>query len=95
MPFIFNAKSLVLFLVDEDAEEQEPVAAGGGLSHKVSLYKGDITVLEVDAIVNAGKALASCFWTDLFCVEDRRLSGALLPSAGRSAEVLMLRKPHS
>lgn len=28
---------------------------GGGLSDKVSLYKGDITVLEVDAIVNAGR----------------------------------------
>lgn len=26
------------------------------LSDKVSLYKGDITVLEVDAIVNAGKS---------------------------------------
>ncbi|KAF7219728.1 MACRO domain containing 2 [Nothobranchius furzeri] len=28
---------------------------GGGLSDKVSLYKGDITLLEVDAIVNAGR----------------------------------------
>ncbi|CAG09518.1 unnamed protein product, partial [Tetraodon nigroviridis] len=34
-------------------EEQELTGAGGGLSDKVSLYKGDITVLEVDAIVNA------------------------------------------
>ncbi len=33
------------------------MTGGGGLSDKVSLYKGDITVLEVDAIVNAGKFL--------------------------------------
>lgn len=31
------------------------MTSGGGLSDKVSLYKGDITMLEVDAIVNAGK----------------------------------------
>uniref|UniRef100_A0A3B3CM90 Uncharacterized protein n=1 Tax=Oryzias melastigma TaxID=30732 RepID=A0A3B3CM90_ORYME len=31
---------------------------GGGLSDKVSLYKGDITILEVDAIVNAGRPKA-------------------------------------
>lgn len=35
-----------------DDEEQ---TGGGGLGDKVSLYKGDITVLEVDAIVNAGR----------------------------------------
>ncbi|XP_038162666.1 ADP-ribose glycohydrolase MACROD2 [Cyprinodon tularosa] len=35
---------------DGDDEEQ---TGGGGLGDKVSLYKGDITVLEVDAIVNA------------------------------------------
>uniref|UniRef100_A0A3P9MCN7 Mono-ADP ribosylhydrolase 2 n=1 Tax=Oryzias latipes TaxID=8090 RepID=A0A3P9MCN7_ORYLA len=29
---------------------------GGGLSDKVSLYKGDITILEVDAIVNAANS---------------------------------------
>uniref|UniRef100_H3DGV1 Macro domain-containing protein n=2 Tax=Tetraodon nigroviridis TaxID=99883 RepID=H3DGV1_TETNG len=40
--------------VNEEEEEQELTGAGGGLSDKVSLYKGDITVLEVDAIVNAG-----------------------------------------
>ncbi|RXM95483.1 O-acetyl-ADP-ribose deacetylase MACROD2 [Acipenser ruthenus] len=34
----------------EDSSVQTP-----SLSDKVSLYKGDITVLEIDAIVNAGK----------------------------------------
>lgn len=89
--FIFNAKLLFLFSVNEDEEEeQEPTGAGKGLSDKVSLYKGDITVLEVDAIVNAGKGSTPFFGTDLFCVEEeRRLSGGLLPSAGRSAEVLL------
>ncbi|CAJ1067722.1 ADP-ribose glycohydrolase MACROD2 isoform X4 [Xyrichtys novacula] len=37
----------------EDGKEQ---TGGGGLSEKVSLYKGDITVLEVDAIVNAANS---------------------------------------
>lgn len=60
-------QSSFLFLVNEEEEEQEPTGAGGGLSDKVSLYKGDITVLEVDAIVNAGKGLTSFFWTYLFC----------------------------
>ncbi|XP_040905280.1 ADP-ribose glycohydrolase MACROD2 isoform X2 [Toxotes jaculatrix] len=36
-----------------DKEEGMEMTGGGGLSDKVSLYKGDITVLEVDAIVNA------------------------------------------
>lgn len=40
--------------MNEKEEGKEPVG-GGGLSDKLSLYKGDITVLEVDAIVNAGK----------------------------------------
>lgn len=40
---------------DDEKEDGEEVGGGGGLSDKVSLYKGDITVLEVDAIVNAGK----------------------------------------
>ncbi|XP_035981783.1 ADP-ribose glycohydrolase MACROD2 [Fundulus heteroclitus] len=34
-------------------EDEKELPAGGGLADKVSLYKGDITVLEVDAIVNA------------------------------------------
>lgn len=36
---------------ESDEEEENPVS----LCDKVSLYKGDITILEVDAIVNAGK----------------------------------------
>ncbi|XP_027862273.1 ADP-ribose glycohydrolase MACROD2 isoform X1 [Xiphophorus couchianus] len=34
-------------------DDEKELTAGGGLGDKVSLYKGDITVLEVDAIVNA------------------------------------------
>uniref|UniRef100_A0AAV2JKQ9 O-acetyl-ADP-ribose deacetylase MACROD2 n=1 Tax=Knipowitschia caucasica TaxID=637954 RepID=A0AAV2JKQ9_KNICA len=40
---------------DNEEEEETQVTSGGGLSDKVSLYKGDITLLEVDAIVNAGR----------------------------------------
>lgn len=47
-------KVTLCFSVD-DKEEEKELMGGGGLSDKVSLYKGDITVLEVDAIVNAGK----------------------------------------
>ncbi|XP_054874409.1 ADP-ribose glycohydrolase MACROD2 isoform X1 [Amphiprion ocellaris] len=39
-----------------DNEEGKELTGGGGLSDKVSLYKGDITVLEVDAIVNAANS---------------------------------------
>uniref|UniRef100_A0A673BMM4 Mono-ADP ribosylhydrolase 2 n=1 Tax=Sphaeramia orbicularis TaxID=375764 RepID=A0A673BMM4_9TELE len=41
---------------NNDKEEGKEVTGGGGLSDKVSLYKGDITVLEVDAIVNAANS---------------------------------------
>nr|XP_057914322.1 ADP-ribose glycohydrolase MACROD2 isoform X1 [Doryrhamphus excisus] len=37
-------------------EEGRLETSGGGLSDKVSLYKGDITVLELDAIVNAANS---------------------------------------
>lgn len=53
-----NWKSL--FISANDKEEGKDLTGGGGLSEKVSLYKGDITVLEVDAIVNAGKV--SVLW---------------------------------
>lgn len=48
---------LIIFIVApaNRKEEGKEVPGRGGLSDKVSLYKGDITVLEVDAIVNAGK----------------------------------------
>ncbi|XP_047458544.1 ADP-ribose glycohydrolase MACROD2 isoform X2 [Mugil cephalus] len=39
-----------------DEEEGKALTGGGGPSDKVSLYKGDITVLEVDAIVNAANS---------------------------------------
>uniref|UniRef100_A0A3B4ZQ66 Mono-ADP ribosylhydrolase 2 n=1 Tax=Stegastes partitus TaxID=144197 RepID=A0A3B4ZQ66_9TELE len=41
---------------NDKEEEGEELTGGGGLSDKVSLYKGDITVLEVDAIVNAANS---------------------------------------
>lgn len=42
---------LYLLFSEPEEEEESPVS----LCDKVSLYKGDITILEVDAIVNAGK----------------------------------------
>ncbi|XP_068581032.1 ADP-ribose glycohydrolase MACROD2 isoform X3 [Cebidichthys violaceus] len=39
-----------------EKEEGNDLTGGGGLTDKVSLYKGDITVLEVDAIVNAANS---------------------------------------
>uniref|UniRef100_A0A8D2KUE0 MACD2 deacetylase n=1 Tax=Varanus komodoensis TaxID=61221 RepID=A0A8D2KUE0_VARKO len=38
---------------EENTKEALPVQKS--LSEKVSLYRGDITVLEIDAIVNAGR----------------------------------------
>uniref|UniRef100_A0A673BS35 Mono-ADP ribosylhydrolase 2 n=1 Tax=Sphaeramia orbicularis TaxID=375764 RepID=A0A673BS35_9TELE len=55
---LVNHSDSVVFISDNDKEEGKEVTGGGGLSDKVSLYKGDITVLEVDAIVNAGKDTA-------------------------------------
>ncbi|XP_074532203.1 ADP-ribose glycohydrolase MACROD2 isoform X4 [Halichoeres trimaculatus] len=40
----------------DEKDEGKEQTGGGGLSDKVSLYKGDITVLEVDAIVNAANS---------------------------------------
>ncbi|XP_038594099.1 ADP-ribose glycohydrolase MACROD2 isoform X2 [Micropterus salmoides] len=42
--------------LSNDKEEGKELTDGGGLSDKISLYKGDITVLEVDAIVNAANS---------------------------------------
>ncbi|XP_023818920.1 O-acetyl-ADP-ribose deacetylase MACROD2 isoform X2 [Oryzias latipes] len=44
--------------ITSDKEDVELTGGGGagGLSDKVSLYKGDITILEVDAIVNAANS---------------------------------------
>ncbi|XP_062257295.1 ADP-ribose glycohydrolase MACROD2 isoform X1 [Platichthys flesus] len=40
----------------DDKDEGKEPTGGGGLSDKVSLYKGDITGLELDAIVNAANS---------------------------------------
>ncbi|KAM9848174.1 ADP-ribose glycohydrolase MACROD2 isoform 2-T2 [Aulostomus maculatus] len=40
----------------DDKEEGKESTGRGGVSDKVSLYKGDITVLELDAIVNAANS---------------------------------------
>uniref|UniRef100_A0A452F886 Macro domain-containing protein n=1 Tax=Capra hircus TaxID=9925 RepID=A0A452F886_CAPHI len=40
---------------NDEENTQEPSQGKKSLSEKVSLYRGDITLLEVDAIVNAGK----------------------------------------
>lgn len=50
-----NKPLLLLFLVTEEEEGKDL------LRDKVSLYKGDITILEVDAIVNAGTMLCYSF----------------------------------
>uniref|UniRef100_A0A8C5NGS9 Macro domain-containing protein n=1 Tax=Gouania willdenowi TaxID=441366 RepID=A0A8C5NGS9_GOUWI len=52
--FFLNLSELS-FTSAVDKEEGMEQTGRGGLSDKISLYKGDITVLEVDAIVNAGK----------------------------------------
>lgn len=57
----------VVFPGKEEVEEQDVPP----LSDKVSLYKGDITILEVDAIVNAGK------FVDLFTFFGSLQAGAV------------------
>uniref|UniRef100_A0A9L0KCX3 Mono-ADP ribosylhydrolase 2 n=1 Tax=Equus asinus TaxID=9793 RepID=A0A9L0KCX3_EQUAS len=49
---------------DEDTQETSQVKKS--LSEKVSLYRGDITLLEVDAIVNAGWRAKQCH----VCTQD-------------------------
>uniref|UniRef100_A0A8C3KJN8 Uncharacterized protein n=1 Tax=Calidris pygmaea TaxID=425635 RepID=A0A8C3KJN8_9CHAR len=47
---------------ESDGENaKEDLQGKRSLSEKVSLYRGDITVLEVDAIVNAGR------WLNVLC----------------------------
>uniref|UniRef100_A0A8C0ING2 MACD2 deacetylase n=1 Tax=Chelonoidis abingdonii TaxID=106734 RepID=A0A8C0ING2_CHEAB len=43
----------------DDENTEEALQVKKSLSEKVSLYRGDITLLEVDAIVNAGKSLGN------------------------------------
>uniref|UniRef100_A0A8C3KQ37 Uncharacterized protein n=1 Tax=Calidris pygmaea TaxID=425635 RepID=A0A8C3KQ37_9CHAR len=48
---------------ESDGENaKEDLQGKRSLSEKVSLYRGDITVLEVDAIVNADVTKLLCFW---------------------------------
>lgn len=81
-----------------DKEEGDELTGGGGLSEKVSLYKGDITLLEVDAIVNAGKDLpfdpselldSVCCWKGPLLLHFPRL-----PSTVKTQKVLALGALH-
>lgn len=51
----YTLLTLSFSILADDKEEGKETTGGGGLIDKISLYKGDITVLELDAIVNAGK----------------------------------------
>lgn len=86
-----------LFSANEKEEGKE-LTGGGGLSDKVSLYKGDITVLEVDAIVNAGKDLHFDLRERLdgvCCLKAAQLLNCpWLPSAVTIREVLVLGALH-
>ncbi|KAK1905231.1 ADP-ribose glycohydrolase MACROD2 [Dissostichus eleginoides] len=79
-----------------DKEEVKELTDGGGPRNKVSLYKGDITVLEVDAIVNAGKDLPFDLWELLdgvCCLKAARLLNCpWLPSTVESLKVIFLRQ---
>lgn len=67
------------------------MTGGGGLSDKVSLYKGDITVLEVDAIVNAGKDLLLVLLDGVFCLKVPQLIHCpWLPSTVEIQNMLVL-----
>lgn len=52
-PWAVATLDVFLFLTEENTKEALPVKKS--LSEKVSLYRGDITLLEIDAIVNAGR----------------------------------------
>lgn len=54
-----NLAFLLSWLVGENTKED--LQGKKSLSEKVSLYRGDITLLEVDAIVNAGR------WLNILC----------------------------
>ncbi|KAK5882190.1 hypothetical protein CesoFtcFv8_020802 [Champsocephalus esox] len=79
-----------------DKEEVKELTDGGGPRSKVSLYKGDITVLEVDAIVNAGKDLPFDLWELLDGVCGLKAAQLLncpwLPSTVESHKVIFLRQ---
>ncbi|TMS04241.1 Homeodomain-interacting protein kinase 1 [Larimichthys crocea] len=81
-----------------DEEEGKEQTGGGGLTDKVSLYKGDITVLEVDAIVNAGKNLPFYLWELVddvcFLKAAQLLNCPWLPSTVKIQKVLVLGALH-
>lgn len=52
-PWHVATLNVSLFLTEENTKEALPMKKS--LSEKVSLYRGDITLLEIDAIVNAGR----------------------------------------
>lgn len=58
----YNLIFLLSWFVGENAKED--LQGKKSLSEKVSLYRGDITLLEVDAIVNAGR------WSNILCLEN-------------------------
>ncbi|CAB1423790.1 unnamed protein product [Pleuronectes platessa] len=68
----------------DDKDEGKEPTGGGGLSDKVSLYKGDITGLELDAIVNAGWAggAQTVTWVRALRERNRRGRGDNQCSAG-------------
>ncbi|KAA0718135.1 O-acetyl-ADP-ribose deacetylase MACROD2 [Triplophysa tibetana] len=65
-----------------DDEEQK----SSSLADKVSLYKGDITILEVDAIVNAGTA------ADLPVISDIEAVTAVNRALGRGRRLALQRR---
>lgn len=88
-----------LLISANEKEEGKELTGGGGLTDKVSLYKGDITVLEVDAIVNAGKNLPLDLGKHLHgadCLKAAQLLNCpWLPSAVEIQKVLLLGALHN
>lgn len=93
MFFVELMQCLKVFFCISDNEKKEgkELTGGGGLSDKVSLYKGDITVLEVDAIVNAGKDLLFELLDGVFCLKVAQfIHCPWLPSTVEIPKVLVL-----
>lgn len=56
---------LNMYIIFLGASEQPIYKRNENLDQKISLYSGDITKLEIDAIVNAGKSVPAVpiFWS--------------------------------
>ena len=65
--FVTQLSSYCFFFLGK-LEEDEQRGQSVSLSDKVSLHKGDITILEVDAIVNAGKGPGSSLCSVYICL---------------------------